>query len=864
MAARSAVRWVSLAAAALALAVFVDGARPATAAPVPRVVDFGDGTITVPFGSGGADPTEYLARYGITITDVSPGTTVRIWDDRDFYGSATRTGHPALETASYSHHNVFAHTGRNDPVTYTMRFSRAVGEVSFVRPASRSGAVFPKWSATAYNGGTSLGSVGQSGFSVNAEPTVYRLDFPAITHIVFDSNNGHFAAYNAVVIDHLQFSRGPTDSQIELRCAADIAEAEAEPEEELTEEELEEVELPEEPTEEEVGDDDEVACEEGADKIVSGVGDDVILTGADNDFVDAGPGNDTVDLGSGDDEVHLGPGNDSADLGAGNDRAFGDEGDDVISGGPGNDTITGGPGADTVMAGPGDDIIDVKDGARDKIDCGSGNDKVTSDPQDVRANCDSRPNPYGITVTLTALSSTYGRAPMGVFFRGSATDALSGRSSRWRLDCGTGQQVDTAGDPRPSVFGCYYGRPGFYEARLVINESYSSNTIVVAVEPWKLGLMATPGRGQAPLDVRFAILGAPHGLVTSWELAFGDGEVVKGSGTPPAAIGHTYREAGTYTAVLQTRALGRLDQAQAQVVVDAGAFQPTLPPPPPPVPAPALLDLQLSAAPDSGTVPLATTFKITARLPNGADRWELILGDGTKKSGDGAPPQTVAYTYKRPGGHEARLVVYAKPSGDGELVKLERKVVVTVRPRSGPNVFALDAQPNTGRVPLPVKFAIKQQLSAPAERWEISFGDGTKQSGDDDPPGAVAHTYTKPGNYNVVAKVWVPEGNGATTLTATAKMTVYQEAPRCVFCSFGPTFTVAHGIVSVPEVSGEFALSRHLSARYVLNLGGSVRSGSGLPNGRFAVPAGARGFSLAVYARDEAGEVLVMGMSGSW
>ncbi|WP_320670220.1 calcium-binding protein [Patulibacter defluvii] len=86
--------------------------------------------------------------------------------------------------------------------------------------------------------------------------------------------------------------------------------------------------------------------------------------------------------------------------------------DDVIEGGAGNDSIEAGngddrivpgPGQDTVLAdaGPGscnfaecrgqygNDVIDARDGERDSIDCGNGNDRVIADPIDVLSNCET-------------------------------------------------------------------------------------------------------------------------------------------------------------------------------------------------------------------------------------------------------------------------------------------------------------------------------------------------------------------------------------------------------------------------------------------------------------------------------------------
>jgi Ca2+-binding RTX toxin-like protein len=102
------------------------------------------------------------------------------------------------------------------------------------------------------------------------------------------------------------------------------------------------------------------------------------------------------------------PGDDrlrSYDLG---DTIEGGAGKDTIEAGNGDDTINPGPGEDTVNAeaGPGscnflvcrgafgNDTIDARDGERDSIDCGIGEDRVKADAQDVvAANCETVERP---------------------------------------------------------------------------------------------------------------------------------------------------------------------------------------------------------------------------------------------------------------------------------------------------------------------------------------------------------------------------------------------------------------------------------------------------------------------------------------
>jgi hypothetical protein len=97
-----------------------------------------------------------------------------------------------------------------------------------------------------------------------------------------------------------------------------------------------------------------------------------------------------IDGGGGDDTLKASDGADRLDGGAGNDNIDGGFGDDTITGGPGQDTISGDlRGGD---CGPlwcklpfGNDTIDARDGERDSISCGVGDDTVLADAIDVVA-----------------------------------------------------------------------------------------------------------------------------------------------------------------------------------------------------------------------------------------------------------------------------------------------------------------------------------------------------------------------------------------------------------------------------------------------------------------------------------------------
>lgn len=182
--------------------------------------------------------------------------------------------------------------------------------------------------------------------------------------------------------------------------------------------------------------------DEGADQLDGGPGTDELTGGPGNDsmlardsgssfsFADVfigGPGSDTVDFGSTSSPVFVTFDNKANDgalnerdnvrsdveniiSGSGNDKLTGSSaanlfraggGDDQISGGAGNDKLYGGPGDDKIIGGPGSDSVFgemgadtmlLKDGARDRANCGgrSEGDRVKRDAVDKISGCKRR------------------------------------------------------------------------------------------------------------------------------------------------------------------------------------------------------------------------------------------------------------------------------------------------------------------------------------------------------------------------------------------------------------------------------------------------------------------------------------------
>ncbi len=96
-------------------------------------------------------------------------------------------------------------------------------------------------------------------------------------------------------------------------------------------------------------------------------------------------------LGGGkDDSLRGSVGNDTLIGFAKGDETWGLAGDDALLGGGGDDELYGGKGHDALLGGLGNDYFEARDGERDYVWCGPGDDVVSADLADrVTRNCET-------------------------------------------------------------------------------------------------------------------------------------------------------------------------------------------------------------------------------------------------------------------------------------------------------------------------------------------------------------------------------------------------------------------------------------------------------------------------------------------
>lgn len=75
--------------------------------------------------------------------------------------------------------------------------------------------------------------------------------------------------------------------------------------------------------------------------------------------------------------------------GKGNDRLRGRGGDDCLKGEAGRDKLRGGTGRDILSGGSGDDVLKARDGERDRVRCGGGDDRAKVDKRDRVKGCET-------------------------------------------------------------------------------------------------------------------------------------------------------------------------------------------------------------------------------------------------------------------------------------------------------------------------------------------------------------------------------------------------------------------------------------------------------------------------------------------
>lgn len=168
-------------------------------------------------GMSGPQITNYFAAFGITLSDVSPGTAVTVYDTRDIFA-----GEKVIPPSPF---NVIAQPGSLDPISYTLNFTVPQEYFAMTRVgihAGSTGTALPEWNASAYDAsGALLGTVGENAYSIFTDipAQTFTLNGPGIESVRIASDNGHFAALGSVILDDFTISTAATPEPSSLVLA---------------------------------------------------------------------------------------------------------------------------------------------------------------------------------------------------------------------------------------------------------------------------------------------------------------------------------------------------------------------------------------------------------------------------------------------------------------------------------------------------------------------------------------------------------------------------------------------------------------------------------------------------------------------
>jgi len=225
--------------------------------------------------------------------------------------------------------------------------------------------------------------------------------------------------------------------------------------------------------------------------------------------------------------------------------------------------------------------------------------------------------------------------------------------------------------------------------------------------------------GLTPLTINFnGSDSTDDGKIEGYRWSFGDGSSAEGK-----RVSHTYKTAGTYTAVLSIiDNIMRVGTASVEIEVSTGDPQPKI---------------EVSAT--QGMIPLTVEFdgSGSADFDGEIVAYAWNFGDGASASG-----VTAVHTYENGGKYPATLTV---TDNDNKKATATQEIKVYQKP-----VAIFTATPMVGKAPLEVQFDASDSYdpdgSINTYKWD--YGDGMNSLSKKE-----KHTYSTPGTFLVVCTI---------------------------------------------------------------------------------------------------------------
>lgn len=154
-----------------------------------------------------------LASYGITLTGISPSGASGVVDIRN----DSSTYYPG---SLWVDENFLSQDGGGAvPVSFTMNFATSLNSISFDRIATPANlSTTPQWSAEAFVGSTSVGSVGESlgSWGGGAAARTFTLSGTGITSLTISANGFGFTGIGVPPLDNFVLNETPEPSTMTL------------------------------------------------------------------------------------------------------------------------------------------------------------------------------------------------------------------------------------------------------------------------------------------------------------------------------------------------------------------------------------------------------------------------------------------------------------------------------------------------------------------------------------------------------------------------------------------------------------------------------------------------------------------------